>query len=67
MITKQNFIIFSSIDWNTHWQLHHQLVASIVESGGKVLYIENTGTRSPQIRDFNRIIDSWRIFPLSIQ
>jgi uncharacterized SAM-binding protein YcdF (DUF218 family) len=61
MITKQNFIIFSSIDWNTHWQLHHQLVASIVESGGKVLYIENTGTRSPQIRDFNRIIDRIKI------
>ena len=53
----RNYIIFSSIDWTTHWQIHHQLVNSIVESGGHVLFVENTGVRSPQIKDFGRVID----------
>ena len=53
----QNFIIFSSINWSTHWQIHHQLVNSIIEAGGRVLFVENTGVRSPKIRDFGRIVD----------
>lgn len=53
----KNYIIFSSIDWSTHWQIHHQLVGSIIDSGDRVLFIENTGARSPQIRDLSRIID----------
>jgi hypothetical protein len=56
-ITKQNFIIFSSIDWTTHWQLHHQLATSLVSTGNRVLFVENTGVRSPKIKDFGRIID----------
>jgi len=54
---KRSYIIFSSIDWSTHWQIHHQLVNSIVESGDQVLFVENTGVRSPQIKDFGRIVD----------
>ncbi len=52
---KNNFIIFSSIDWSTHWQLHHQLTMSIIKSGGRVLFVENTGVRSPKIKDISRI------------
>jgi len=54
---NRNFIIFSSIDWGTHWQIHHQLVNSIIDSGGRVLFVENTGSRSIQARDFRRIYD----------
>ena len=50
-------VIFSSINWSTHWQIHHQLVNSIVLSGDKVLFVENTGVRSPQIKDFGRILE----------
>ena len=57
MTKKRSYIIFSSIDWSTHWQIHHQLVNSIVESGDQVLFVENTGVRSPQIKDFGRIVD----------
>ena len=57
MTKKRSYIIFSSIDWTTHWQIHHQLVNSIVESGDQVLFVENTGVRSPQIKDFGRIVD----------
>ena len=56
-MTKKSYIIFSSIDWSTHWQIHHQLVNSIVLSGDKVLFVENTGVRSPQIKDFGRILE----------
>ena len=51
----KNFIIFSSIDWTTHWQIHHQLTMSLINSGNKVLFIENIGVRSPEFKDFGRI------------
>jgi uncharacterized SAM-binding protein YcdF (DUF218 family)/glycosyltransferase involved in cell wall biosynthesis len=62
-ITKKNFIIFSSIDWTTHWQLHHQLATSLVSSGNKVLFIENTGIRSVSSSDIGRLgdrVSNWR-------
>jgi len=58
---KRNYIVFSSINWSTHWQMHHQLVDSIINSGDRVLFVENTGVRSPQIKDFGRIIDRLKI------
>jgi uncharacterized SAM-binding protein YcdF (DUF218 family)/glycosyltransferase involved in cell wall biosynthesis len=60
---KQNYIIISSVDWSTHWQMHHQLATSLIEAGHRVLFIENTGVRSPQIKDYGRIwerISNWR-------
>ena len=62
-ITKQNFIIFSSVDWTTHWQLHHQLATSLVSDGNRVLFVENTGIRSANIGDIGRLserISNWR-------
>ena len=62
-LINQNFIIFSSIDWTTQWQLHHQLATSLVSSGNKVLFIENTGIRSANFHDVGRIkerIVNWR-------
>mgnify|MGYP005625751657 FL=1 len=61
MIKQRNYIIFSSIDWSAHWQIHHQLVNSIIESGSSVLFIENTGVRTPKIKDFGRIMDRIKI------
>jgi len=57
MDKNNNYIIFSSIDWNIHWQLHHQLATSFASSGNKVLYVDNTGVRSPAIGDFSRLKD----------
>lgn len=62
-ITRHNFIIFSSIDWTTHWQLHHQLATSLVSAGNRVLFVENTGVRSANIGDLGRLserISNWR-------
>lgn len=52
---NHNIIIFSSIDWTTHWQIHHQLTSSLIESDNKVLFIENIGVRSPSFKDLNRV------------
>jgi len=62
-ITRHNFIIFSSIDWTTHWQLHHQLATSLVSAGNKVLFVENTGVRSANLNDIGRLserMSNWR-------
>lgn len=62
MIKNKDIIIFSSIDWSTHKQLHHQLVESLVSQNNNILYVENTGVRRLQLSDFKRIIDkikSW--------
>ena len=61
MKTK-NFIIFSSVDWEINWQLHHELVTSILNSGSKVLFVENTGSRNIKLSDFRRVfsrIKNW--------
>ena len=52
-----NVIIFSSVDWNESWQMHHQLAKSHGERGDRVLFVNNLGVRSPSIRkDWNRIV-----------
>lgn len=52
---NRNVIIISSIDWTTHWQMHHQLAISLVAAGNRVLFIENTGVRGPRRGDGGRI------------
>jgi uncharacterized SAM-binding protein YcdF (DUF218 family)/glycosyltransferase involved in cell wall biosynthesis len=50
-----DYIIISSIDWTTHWQMHQQLAKALVSNGERVLFIENTGARGPKIGDVSRI------------
>jgi uncharacterized SAM-binding protein YcdF (DUF218 family)/glycosyltransferase involved in cell wall biosynthesis len=40
--------------------MHQQLATSLVESGSRVLFIENTGVRSPRAGDFSRISSRFR-------
>jgi uncharacterized SAM-binding protein YcdF (DUF218 family)/glycosyltransferase involved in cell wall biosynthesis len=55
LLSKRDFLIISSIDWSENWQMHQQLATSLVESGNRVLFVENTGVRSPRVGDFSRI------------
>ena len=33
MLTGRDIVCVSSIDWDAHWQIHHQLVSSLVDAG----------------------------------
>lgn len=51
-----NVIVFGSIDWNEHWQMHQQLVTSLCNYNNNVLYVDNTGVRPPSLfKDSSRI------------
>lgn len=54
-MSNKNFIVISSIDWTTHWQMPQQLATALVAAGNRVLFIENTGVRAPRLGDFGRI------------
>ena len=57
----KNIIIFSSIDWDGNWQIHQKTALSLVKMGNKVLFIENTGTRNPKLKDYKRIQNLVRV------
>lgn len=55
MIKGQNIICISSIDWDFIWQGHQEIVSTLAKNGNRVLFVENTGVRTPGIRDIPRI------------
>lgn len=55
MVKNENIICFSSIDWDFIWQGHQEIMSTLAKNGNRVLYIENTGVRSPGIRDIPRL------------
>ena len=52
---SKNFIIVSTLDWNSNWQIPHEIVKTLIEQNNNVLYVENTGLRSVMFSDFKRI------------
>jgi uncharacterized SAM-binding protein YcdF (DUF218 family) len=62
MLKNENIICISSIDWDFIWQGHQEIMSTFAENGNRVLFIENTGVRSPGVRDIGRIksrIKNW--------
>jgi len=62
MIRNQNIICISSIDWDFIWQSHQEIMSTFAKNGNRVLFIENTGVRTPGIHDILRIrsrIKNW--------
>lgn len=55
MLKNENIICISSIDWDFIWQGHQEIMSSFAKNGNRVLFIENTGVRSPGIRDVSRL------------
>lgn len=55
-MNNKNIIIFSSIDWNMHKQLHQQLTYSLLENRNRILFIENSGVRRAKLSDFPRLL-----------
>ncbi len=54
-LSNRNIIILSSIDWDSHRQLHHELIDHLIKKKNKILFVENTGSRTVRIADFPRI------------
>ncbi|MDT4966445.1 MAG: hypothetical protein QOJ64_1182 [Acidobacteriota bacterium] len=55
MITNRDIIFISSIEWDFHWQIHQEIALRLAKAGNRVLYIENTGVRGPNLRDAKRV------------
>ncbi|MFC1631070.1 ElyC/SanA/YdcF family protein [Candidatus Omnitrophota bacterium] len=59
MLKNENIIFISSIDWDFNWQGHQEIAWAMAQQGNKVLFIENTGIRSPNFKDLPRL---WQRF-----
>ncbi|MBW1696460.1 MAG: YdcF family protein [Deltaproteobacteria bacterium] len=63
MITNEDIICFSSIDWDFNWQGHQEIMHRLAAGGNRVLFIENTGVRRPRLSDYPRLVKrirNWR-------
>lgn len=55
MISGQDIICISSIEWDFLWQGHQEITKRLADAGNRVLYVENTGVRAPGIKDASRV------------
>lgn len=55
MISGRDIVYISSIEWNFLWQGHQEIALRLAAAGNRVLYIENTGVRSPGLGDVSRV------------
>jgi glycosyltransferase involved in cell wall biosynthesis len=55
MISGRDIVFISSIEWNFLWQGHQEIARRLAAAGNRVLYLENTGVRSPGVRDAARV------------
>ena len=51
MITGRDIVYISSIEWTFIWQQNQEIAVRLARGGNRVLYIENTGVRSPGLGD----------------
>jgi uncharacterized SAM-binding protein YcdF (DUF218 family)/glycosyltransferase involved in cell wall biosynthesis len=55
MNKPDDILCISSIDWDFIWQGHQQIMSTLAAEGHRVLFLENTGVRAPQVRDLPRL------------
>ena len=65
-MNKFDIIIFGARDWSNNWITQHRLAKSLSEENHRVLFIENTGIRTAQIRDLPRILQRLKNWKKSI-
>ncbi len=62
MLKNENIICISSIDWDFVWQGHQEIMATLAKNGNRVVFIDNTGVRTPGMQDIWRLkkrIKNW--------
>lgn len=55
MLHDRNIICISGIEWDFNWQSSQEICSRLAAAGNRVLFIENTGIRSPELRDAGRV------------
>ena len=55
MIQGKDLLCISSIDWDFIWQGHQEIMSALTAAGNRVLFVENTGVRAPQLKDLPRL------------
>ena len=64
MAETLDIVCLSSIDWDlVQWQGHQEIMSTLAAQGHRVLFVENTGVRSAQLRDVGRLrsrLRNWR-------
>lgn len=55
MIQNRDIVYLSSIEWGHKWQAHQEIALRLAAAGNRVLYVENTGVRTPTLRDAGRV------------
>jgi uncharacterized SAM-binding protein YcdF (DUF218 family)/glycosyltransferase involved in cell wall biosynthesis len=55
MDRKPDIICISSIDWDFIWQGHQEIMSRLAAAGHRVLFVENTCVRAPNVRDLPRV------------
>lgn len=55
MFHNQDIICISSVDWDFIWQGNQEVMSTLAKHDNRVLFIENTGIRSPSFRDIPRV------------
>src|SRR5881396_1101759 len=53
--SRRDVVCISSIDWDFIWQGHQEIMSTLAAEGHRVLFIENTGVRTPALRDLSRV------------
>lgn len=60
---RYNIVCISTIDWDFLWQGQQEIMSTLARQGHRILYIENTGVRTPNLKDLPRIksrLLNWR-------
>ena len=63
MLHGTSIVCLASIDWAFNWQLPQEVASAFSAGGNRVLFVENTGVRSPRFRDARRLrarLRNWR-------
>src|SRR5215212_2892851 len=55
MLHDRNIICISGIEWDFNWQSPQELCSRLAAAGNRVLFVENTGIRSPELKDAGRV------------
>jgi glycosyltransferase involved in cell wall biosynthesis len=55
MLSNRDIICIAAIEWDANWQSAQEVATRFADRGNRVLYIENTGVRTPRLNEVRRV------------